>query len=53
MLENTDGGNAKWTIQRNWQHTVNKTQNEDKQHTNTTQYALVTTINKQRQAHIT
>ena len=25
------GGNQEWTIQRNWQHRVHKTQNEDKQ----------------------
>ena len=31
MLENTEGTIIKWTIQRNWQHWVNKTQNEDKQ----------------------
>ena len=26
-----DRGNQEWTIQRNWQHMVRKTQNEDKQ----------------------
>jgi len=30
-------GNQEWTIQRNWQHCVNKTQNEDKQNKNTIQ----------------
>ena len=25
MLENTERGNQKWTIQRNWQHMVHKT----------------------------
>ena len=25
-------GNEEWTIQRNWQHLVHKTQDEDKQH---------------------
>ena len=25
-------GNEEWTIQRNWQHWVHKTQDEDKQH---------------------
>ena len=28
-------GNHEWTIQRNWQHLVHKTQDEDKQSTNT------------------
>ena len=25
MLENTEGGNQKWTIQRNWQHRAHNT----------------------------
>ena len=28
-------GNLKWTIQRNWQHRITKTQDEDKQNTKT------------------
>jgi len=28
-------GNQEWTIQRHWQHWVNKIKNEDKQNTNT------------------
>ena len=33
-------GNQEWTLpQRNWQHWVHKTQGEDKQSKNTTQYA--------------
>jgi hypothetical protein len=31
MLENTEGAILKWTVQRNWQHWVHKTQDEDKQ----------------------
>jgi len=42
-------GNQEWTIQRNWKHWVHKTQDEDKQNKNTTQYALDTTIHKQTQ----
>jgi hypothetical protein len=34
-------GNKKWTIQRNWQHRVHKT--NKKQNKNTTQYVLDTT----------
>ena len=34
-------GNQKWTIQRNWQHCVHKTQDEEKQ-------KIYTTIRKQR-----
>jgi len=45
-------GNQKWTIQRNWQHWVHKTQHEDKQNTNITQYVLDTTIHKQTQKSI-
>jgi hypothetical protein len=37
--------NEEWTIQRNWQHWVHKTQDEDKK-THTTQYVLDTTIHK-------
>ena len=40
-------GNQQWTIQRNWQHWVHKTQDEDKQIKNTTQHALDTTMRKQ------
>ena len=40
-------GNQQWTIQRNWQHWVHKTQDEDKQIKNTTQHALDTTMSKQ------
>jgi len=39
--------NQKWTIQRNWQHSVHNAQDEDKQNKDTTQYALDTTIRKQ------
>jgi hypothetical protein len=42
-------GNQEWTIQRNWQHWVHKTQDEDKQNKKTAQYALDTTICKQYQ----
>jgi hypothetical protein len=38
-------GNQKWTIHRNWQHRVHKTQ--DKQNKHTTQYMLDTTMHKQ------
>jgi len=31
-------GNEEWTIQRNWQHWVLKTQEEDKQTKNTAKY---------------
>jgi hypothetical protein len=41
-------GNQKWTIKRNWQHR-HKTQDEDKQSKNTTQYVLDTTMRKQTQ----
>ena len=41
--------NNKWTIQRNWQHRVHNTQDEEKQSKNTTQYVLNTTILKQTQ----
>jgi len=40
--------NQKWIIQRNWQHRVHKTLDEDKQNKNTTQYVLDTTIRKQK-----
>jgi hypothetical protein len=36
--------NQERTIQRNWQHCVHKTQDEDKQNKNTAQYVLDTTI---------
>jgi len=36
-------GNKKWTIQRNWQHSVHKTKK------NTSQYVLDTTLRKQTQ----
>jgi len=39
--------NQKWTIQRNWQHWLHKTQDEKKQ--SKTQYVLDTTIRKQTQ----
>ena len=38
-------GNQEWTIQRNWQHLVHKTQEEKKK--KKTHYALDTTIRKQ------
>ena len=41
--------NQKWTIQRNWQHRVHNTKDEEKQSKNTTQYVLNTTILKQTQ----
>ena len=41
-------GNQKWTIQRNWQHRVQKTKT-NKIEKNTTQYVLDTTIQKQTQ----
>jgi hypothetical protein len=31
MLENIEGCNQEWTIQRQWQHWAHKTQYEDKQ----------------------
>jgi hypothetical protein len=31
MLENTEGAILKWTVQRNWQHWVHKTPDEDEQ----------------------
>ena len=31
MSEKTEGSNQEWTIQRNWQHRVHKTQVEEKQ----------------------
>ena len=34
------------TIQRNWQHSVHKTQDKYKQNKNTAQYVLDTTIRK-------
>jgi hypothetical protein len=45
----TRRGNQEWTIQRNWQHRVHETHNEDKQNKNTMQYVLDTTIQKQNQ----
>jgi len=33
-------GNQEWKIQRNWQHWVHKTQNDDKQTKNTTQHNM-------------
>ena len=39
-------GNQKWTIQKNWQHRVRKNQSK-----NTTQYALDTTMRKQKQIY--
>jgi hypothetical protein len=42
-------GNLKWTIQRNWQHSVHKTQYKDKQNKSTTQYVFDTTMSKQTQ----
>jgi hypothetical protein len=41
--------NQKWAIQRNGQHWVHKTQDEDKQNKNTTQYVLDTTMRKRTQ----
>ena len=46
MSEKTEGSNQEWTIQRNWQHRVHKTQDEGKQIKNTTQHALNTTLHK-------
>jgi hypothetical protein len=40
-------GNNKWTIQRNWQHKVYQTQDNDKKAKNTTQYMLDSTMHKQ------
>jgi len=40
-------GNQQWTIQRNWQHWVHKTQDEDKLIKNTTQHTLDTSMRKQ------
>ena len=31
MKTNNTEGNEEWTIQRNWQHLVHKTQDEDKE----------------------
>jgi hypothetical protein len=45
-VRETRRGNQQWTIQRNWQHWVHKTQDEDKQIKNTTQHALDTTMSK-------
>jgi hypothetical protein len=39
--------NQEWTIQRNWQHWVHKTQDEDTSIKNTTKHALDTTMRKQ------
>jgi hypothetical protein len=39
-------GNQKWTIQRNWQHRVHKTQDEDKQNKHTKHYVSDTTIRR-------
>ena len=47
MMREYQRRNKKWTIQRNWQHTIHK--NEDRQYKNTTQYILDTTIGKQTQ----
>ena len=44
--------NQKWTTQRNWQHRVHKTQDEDKQNKNTTQYVLAPTMWKQTQQNV-
>jgi len=38
--ERNPKGNHKWTIQRNWQHRVHQTQDEDIQSKNTMQYVL-------------
>jgi len=35
MLEKFEGGNKQWTIQRQSQHWVHKTQDEDKQNNTT------------------
>ena len=45
-------GNQIQTIQRNWQHRVHKTQDEDKQNKNTTQYVLAPTMCKQTQKNV-
>jgi chloramphenicol 3-O-phosphotransferase len=39
-------GNREWTIQRNWQHRVHKTQDEDNQNKKIAQYVLDTTMRK-------
>jgi hypothetical protein len=42
--------NHEWTIQRNWQHWVHKTQDENKRNKkNTIQYVLDTNIGKKTQ----
>jgi hypothetical protein len=41
--------NREWTIQRNGQHWLHKTQDEDKANKNTTQYVFDTTTGKQTQ----
>jgi len=50
MLEKIEGLIKKWTIQRNWQHMVQKREKKQKtKNTNTTQYVLDTSIFKQTQ----
>ena len=49
MLGEYQRGNQKWTIQRNLQHRIHKTQDGDKQSKNTTQYVLDTSIHNQTQ----
>ena len=44
-LSENGRGNQQWTIQRNWQHWVQKTPDEDKK--NTTQYVLNNTMCKE------
>ena len=41
--------NQEWTIQRNWHHWLQKTQDEDKQNKKQTLYVLDTIIRKQTQ----
>ena len=41
-------GIQQWSIRRNWQHRVHKTQDEGKQIKNTTQHALDTTLHQKK-----
>ena len=46
-------GNQEWTIQRNWQHCLHKTQDEDKtKRKYTTPYVLDTTMHKTEKSKI-
>jgi len=48
MLENTEGAIQKWTIQRNWQHWVNKTKDRYKQTQQTHHYTPTNTNNAKK-----